>query len=147
MAGRQGGGGPALRAALGVALGLVALVLGFWFLGVTVRDTGELGDGVRARAVLLEEPAECGGGCEVAVEVGGRSVVGELPAHQLLKRYHAGSSVPVRYRADNPRRMALEDGVGTGALLLAALLPLLGLLMVVVWAAAWFKRRRRAGGA
>lgn len=133
-----------MRAVFGLVVGCLALALGGWFFVGTVRDSADLADGVRATGVLQEEPTGCGGGCAVAFEAEGRTVVGELPASQLVKRYHAGSSVPLLYRADDPRRIALQDGVGPGALVLATLMPLLGLVLVVTSAGSWVGRRRRS---
>ncbi|MGW1707189.1 hypothetical protein ACWCP8_17005 [Streptomyces sp. NPDC002206] len=126
------------------ALGTVVVALGtWWFLVPAVRDTIDLEHGVRAVATLQEEPADCSGGCPVAFDAAGTSVVGRLPAYQLIKRFHEGYSVPIRYQPEHPERIALEDSIGMGPIIFTSILPLLGLLMITLSSAVWIRSWRR----
>ncbi|MFB7109764.1 hypothetical protein [Streptomyces sp. NPDC056291] len=124
-------------------IGMVFLALGtWWFLVPTVRDTIDLAHGVRAVAILREEPADCLEGCPVAFDAAGTSVVGRLPAHDLIKNFHEGSSVPIRYQPEHPQRIALEASIGLAPIIFTSIIPLLGLWMTVMSIRWWLRRVR-----
>ncbi|MFI7346347.1 hypothetical protein ACIBSR_08765 [Streptomyces sp. NPDC049936] len=105
-----------------------------------------LQDGVRARATLHTDGACMAGKCRVEFEAGGRTVVADLPVGSGGGKSSAGSSLTVRYRADDPHVVARETDVGGGGAAVLAVMSggfallFLGLSAV---AAVFVARQRR----
>ncbi|MDQ0403774.1 hypothetical protein ABVB69_02035 [Streptomyces sp. NPDC000349] len=86
------------------------------------------------------------GKCRVEFEAGGRTVVADLPVGSGGGKTSAGSSLTVRYQADDPHVVAREADVGGGgAAVLAAVSGGFALLFLVasVVAAVFVARQRR----
>lgn len=124
-------------------LGLLFVAVGAWFLLPSIQETKDLEHGVSTIGTLLEEPADCVGGCRVRFDAAGTSVVAELPAHELIKKFHAGSSLNIRYLPEHPQRIALQDTLGLGPVVLGSLIPFFGLVLITTAVAGWVRRSGR----
>ncbi|MEU4068312.1 hypothetical protein AB0F25_38965 [Streptomyces wedmorensis] len=119
------------------------MAAGAYFLAMTIQETRDLTGGVRATAVLMDEPSDCFDGCRVAFDVADRPVVANLPAHDLIKKFHRDSHLSIVYASRDPQRIALADSIGTGPIALASLIPFLGLALVIGSSATWIRSRLR----
>ncbi|MFC9699822.1 hypothetical protein ACFTWD_03835 [Streptomyces sp. NPDC056943] len=98
---------------------------------------------MRATAMLMDEPSDCLDGCRVTFDVANSPVVANLPAHELIKKFHRGSDLSIVYASRDPQRIALADSVGPGPIALASLIPVLGLTLVIDSSATWLRSRLR----
>ncbi|MFG2321312.1 hypothetical protein [Streptomyces sp. NPDC048568] len=145
---RRWDGDPGPRASFLVSL-VLALLLGALSALVMLpaaQHLRSLQDGERARATLHTDGACMAGKCRVEFEAGGRTVVADLPVGSGGGKTSAGSSLTVRYQADDPHVVAREADVGGGgAAVLAAVSGGFALLFLVasVVAAVFVARQRR----
>ncbi|MEV5973996.1 hypothetical protein [Streptomyces sp. NPDC051921] len=128
---------------LPLVVGLLTLAAGAYFLAGTIQATRDLDGGVRTTAVLVDEPSHCSDACRVTFDAADSTVVAKLPAHELIRKFHRGSDLSIVYAPQDPRRIALADSVGPGPVLLASLVPSLGLALVIASAAVWIRARPR----
>ncbi|MFJ5275123.1 hypothetical protein [Streptomyces parvulus] len=141
-------GGPGPRTSVLVSL-VLALLLGSLSALVMLpaaQHLRSLRDGERARATLHTDGACMAGKCRVEFEAEGRTVVADLPVGSGGGKTSAGSSLTVRYRADDPHVVAREaDVAGGGAAVLAAVSGGFALLFLVasIVAAVFVARRRQ----
>ncbi|MFE5483914.1 hypothetical protein [Streptomyces sp. NPDC056527] len=119
------------------------MAVGSYFLASTIRETRDLKGGVRATAVLMDEPSDCFDGCRVTFDVADGPVVANLPADELIKKFHKGSDLSIVYASRDPQRIALADGIGPGPIALASLIPVMGLTLVISSSATWIRSRLR----
>ncbi|MFD0142592.1 MULTISPECIES: hypothetical protein [unclassified Streptomyces] len=119
------------------------MAVGSYFLATTIQETRDLNGGVGATAVLMDEPSDCFGGCRVTFDVAGSPVVAELPAYELIKKFHKGSDLSIVHASRDPQRIALADGIGPGPIALASLIPVLGLTLAITSSATWIRSRMR----
>lgn len=123
---------PSNRPGITLLVGLSMIVLGTWiFLIPAIHDMGDLRHGEPAVAMLREDPTDCIGGCKLTFEADGRSITAHLAASVLIKKYHKGDMLSVRFDPGRPKHIALESDVGWGPLLFSSIIPLLGLLLVI----------------
>ncbi|MFG2683652.1 DUF3592 domain-containing protein [Streptomyces sp. NPDC048392] len=107
-----------------------------------------LQNGERARATLHTSGSCMVGHCQVDFEADGRTVVADLPIGSGGGRSSVGTSLTVRYQADDPHVVAREGDVGGGG---AAVLVVMSgggalfFLVLSVVAAVFVVRQRRAG--
>ncbi|MFC0496896.1 DUF3592 domain-containing protein [Streptomyces mutabilis] len=107
-----------------------------------------LQDGERARATLHTSGSCMMGHCQVKFEADGRTVVADLPVGSGGGKSSVGTSLAVRYQANDPHVVAREDDVGGGGAAVLAVMSgggALLFLMLSVVAAVSVVRQRRAG--
>ncbi|MCF2130798.1 hypothetical protein L1I79_30875 [Strepomyces sp. STD 3.1] len=145
---RRWDGSPGPRASLLASL-VIALLLAALSALVALpaaQHLRSLQDGVRARATLHTDGACMAGKCRVEFEAGGRTVVADLPVGSGGGKSSAGSSLTVRYQADDPHVVAREADVGGGGAAVLAVMSGAGALFFLVLsavAAVFVARQRR----
>ena len=144
---RRWDGSPGPRTSLLVSL-VLALLLGALAALVMLpaaQHLRSLQDGERARATLHTDGACMAGKCRVEFEADGRTVVADLPVGSGGGKSSAGSSLTVRYKADDPHVVAREADVGGGGAAVLAAVSSGGALffLVISVVAAVFAARRR----
>ncbi|MFJ3636927.1 hypothetical protein [Streptomyces sp. NPDC090112] len=141
------GGRPRTRMLSALAL---AMLLGVFaaLAVVPAQHLRSFRDGVRAEATRLTGGPCMTGGCAVAFAVEGRTVEAELPVGSGSGRLSpAGTSVSIRYRADDPRQIAREEDLDGGGPAVFAAVSGAGALFFAVLSACLLvggvRRRRR----
>lgn len=106
-----------------------------------------LQDGERARATLHTSGSCMLGGCQVRFEADGRIVVANLPVGSGGGKDSVGTSLTVRYQADDPQVVAREEDVGGGGAAASMVMSGAGalfFLIISVVVAVFAVRQRRA---
>ncbi|MFB7651290.1 MULTISPECIES: DUF3592 domain-containing protein [unclassified Streptomyces] len=143
---RNGALGPRASFLVPLVLALLLGALSALVMLPAAQHLRSLQDGVRARATLHTSGACMAGNCRVEFEADGQNVVADLPVGSGGGKSSAGSSLTVRYQADDPHVVAREADVGGGgAAVLAAVSGggALFFLVISVVAAVFVARQRR----
>jgi hypothetical protein len=140
---KSNGGGLSGYPSVRFVVGMLIVALGAWFLVPSIQQRRDMEHGVRTIGTLQQEPGDCVDGCQVRFDVAGTPVVADLPAYELIKRFHKGSSLEIRYHPDHPERIALEDDLDPSWIIVDLLIPLMGLILIISALAAWARPRRR----
>ncbi len=137
------------RAAVIVSL-VIALLLAALSLLVMFPAAGHLRslrDGELVEATLVRQGGCMAGNCQVEFEAAGRTVVADLPVGSGAGKSSVGTRLPVRYRAGDPRVVALDGDVDGGGAAVGAVMAaggaLLFLAVSVLAGVALIRQRRR----
>lgn len=108
-------------------IGLVFTGIGLWFLIPTIGENVRLEHGIRTVGVIHQAPEGYGGDrLWVRFQAAGRPVLAELPRITNVHGLHDGSTLPIRYQAGHPERVAAERDLGPGSILVLTALTLVG---------------------
>ncbi|MEU0380899.1 DUF3592 domain-containing protein [Streptomyces cyaneofuscatus] len=134
---------------MSLVLGLLLGALSLLVMVPAAQHLRSLQDGERAQATLHTAGSCMAGHCQVKFEADGRTVIADLPVGSGGGKQSVGTSLAVRYQADDPQVAAREEDVGGGgAAVLAALSGGVALLFLTVAAvAAVFLARQRGSEA
>lgn len=139
--------GPRGSLLMSLALALLLGALSGLVMFSAAQHLRSLRDGVRAEATLHTSGACMAGRCRVEFEAGGRTVVADLPVGSGGGKWSVGTSLSVRYQADDPQVVARDEDVGGGGAVVLAVMSggaALLFLTVAVVAALFLAWRRHA---
>ncbi|MDQ0596701.1 hypothetical protein QF037_001046 [Streptomyces canus] len=145
---QNGGLGPRASLLASLVLALLLAALSALVMLPAAQHLRSLRDGEQARATLHTSGSCMAGQCRVKFEADGRTVVADLPVGSGGGKSSVGSTLTVRYLADDPQVVGREDDVGGGGAAVLAVMSgggALLFLMICGVAAIRVVRQCRAG--